>query len=292
METNCISNFNTKYAELITEKNFYRLLLNVKTELRKLAKKSDVKTFFELILWCAKILNENKEDESCITLYLYAIEEYEKIFNRSDSELCLDYLKAVFLVLPENYDKSKIKHKLLMFFESKHIYDITLQLHGFYKIFADDSLKNKDVLDGLRYALKSQDYLTLINYIECLINEKLKNDLEKKFFISRVCLELILLKNLTLAFQFISKYTDTNDNLQNNHPIINFSYLLIALISRDTNSSFQNFWAFINIYKPLLFIDQHFAKYLNKISLLYYNESILEESGMNNLMNMLRAFSG
>jgi hypothetical protein len=281
--------YNTKYADFIKEKNFYQLLLNVKTELRKLAKKSNFNEFFNLLIYAIKLLNENKEDESCITLNIYALDEYSKYFNKNEEDLCLNSLKMSFDNLPRSYDKSQLKHKLLKFFESKNISDTNLQKYEFYRLFALDALNNNDVADGYRYALKSEDFQTVTEFTDRYINENLKDEDEKKYFIARVCLELILMKTIPLAFKFISKYTDNSNNFQNNHPIINFAYLLVSLLIKDAND-FNNFWTLINMYKPVIDNDGYFPKYLNKISLLYYNRSIIQESGLN-LMNLLKAFS-
>jgi len=287
------SNFDTKYADLVKEKNFYRLLLSVKSELRKLVKKN-IKEFFTLLIWALNILKDNSEGESCLSLFQYAIDEYEKVFNKLDLELCLEFIIKAFNSLPEELDKSKLKHRLLRFFEQKGFSEISLLSHGVYKIFARDSLKNKDTLEGYRYALKSSDLTTILEYVEYFTKNGLQQNSERDFFIARVCLELIHMKNLDLASKFIYNYVDTSNNLQNmqnNHPIINFAFLLTALLCKDA-SNFDNFWNFINIYKPIITIDFSFTKYLNKISSLYFNRTIIQEESGLNIMNLLRAFSG
>ena len=83
MESNHNLTFDTKYSEMIKEKNFYRLLLSVKTDLRKSAKK-DAKEFLSLITWSVRVLKENNEDDSAINLFIYALDEYEKTYNKAE----------------------------------------------------------------------------------------------------------------------------------------------------------------------------------------------------------------
>lgn len=290
MDTNSNTNETfSKYLSLVYEKNFYRLLLVVKTDLRKLVKK-DLAAFFNLLKWCISVLSNNNEIESAITLYLSTIDEYEKNYNKDDQELCLKNFISSFSVLPEISDKGKIKHRLLKFFESKNISDSSLQHFGVYKSFAVDSINNKDWVEGLRYVLKSDDYDTLINFTD-KFSKILSNEKEKNFFIARVSLELILLKNLTLSLKYVTNYVDQENHLQKNHPIKNFAYLLTSLLCKDA-SNFDVFWTFINLYKPLLDLDPAFLKYLNKISIAYFNKAIIQEENNMNIMNLLKAFSG
>lgn len=296
METSFTSNndfkskFSTKYSDQIKEKNFYSLLLKVNTDLRKSVKK-DIKEFFNLFIWCLEILNINSENESCENLFLNALDEYEKYYNKNDTELFVSVLQAGFELLPEVYDKTKIKHRILKFIETKSIPDTFLTSYGLFKLFALDSIKNKDIIDGIRYSLKSQD----VDVIHKFVNEFTKhlldnNNSEKLFFISRICLELILMKNLMLSLKFIEKYVDLSNNLQNNNPILNFAYLLTCLLCRDT-SNFDYFWTLINIYRPAVSKDPAFPKYLNKISISYYGQEIIKEEQGMNIMNLLKAFA-
>jgi hypothetical protein len=291
METTSTStDFNSKYADMISDKNFYALLLKVKTEMRKLAKK-DAKEFLNLLVWSIKILNENNEGESCITLILYAIDEYDKNFNKNDQEICLEKLKVAFQNLPEKVDKSKVKHRLLKIFEAKNIGDISIQSYDFYTLFAKDSLNNNDLTEGLRYALKSGNFEIINAFNDNFIKNHSKSETESAYFKARLTIELILIQNLSLAFKFISQFVDTTNNLANNHPILNLAYLLTAFFCKDA-SNFDVFWTLINLYKPVIDFDPSFVKYLNKMSLGYFNKAILQEEGGMNIMNLLRAFSG
>jgi hypothetical protein len=287
MEAN--KNILDKFQNFINDKNFYQLLLSIKTELRKLTRKGNTKDYFDLLTSVLKVLKENEEKESCVSLFLFGLEEYSKMtFNKADTDLLLGALRLSFENLPEIQEKKEVKMKLMKFFDSKQIPDIQVQKFGFYKLFADDALKNKDRADGYRYALKCEDLVTLNEYAEYFINEKLKNEEEKKYFLARTCLELILLKNPLLAFKFISKYVDASNNFQNNHPILNFAFFLNSLILKDSND-FEGFCGLLNVYKQILEIEGSLVKYLNKISLGYYNKPILKDTGFN-IMNLLKAF--
>lgn len=278
-----------KFQNFINDKNFYQLLLSIKTELRKLSRKGNTKDYFDLLSSVLKVLKENEEKESCVSLFLFGLEEYSKItFNKADTDLLLAALKLSFENLPEIQEKKEIKMKLMKFFESKQIPDIQVQKFGFYKLFADDALKNKDRADGYRYALKCEDLESLNEYSEHFLKEKLKNEEEKNFFLARTCLELILLKNPLLAFKFLSKYVDSSNNYQNNHPILNFAFLLNSMILKDSND-FEAFCGVLNAYKQVLEIEGSLVKYLNKISMNYYNKPIIKDTGFN-IMNLLKAF--
>ena len=100
------TDFNSKYADMISEKNFYGLLLKVKTEMRKLAKK-DAKEFLNLLVWSIKILSDNNEGESSITLIIYAIDEYDKNVHKNDLELCLEKFKQALQNLPEKFEENR-----------------------------------------------------------------------------------------------------------------------------------------------------------------------------------------
>ena len=281
-------NLIDKYKNFIDEKNFYQLLLAIKTELRKLSRKGNTKDYFQVLTSTLKILKENEEKESCVSLFLYGLEEYSKTFNKIDTDLCLGSLKESFESLPELYSKKEAKMKLMKFFEAKQISDMQAQKFGFYKMFADDSLKNQDKSDGYRYALKCEDLSTLNEYISYFLNENLKNEDEKKFFLARTCLELILLKLPLFSLRFISQHVDQKNNFQSNHPIINCAFLLNSMILKDSND-FDGFCSVIDNYKQILEVDGSMVKYLNKISMTYYNRQIIKESGFN-IMNLLKAF--
>jgi hypothetical protein len=281
--------FDSKYSDQLRDKNFYNLLLKVKTDLRKSVKK-DINEFFNLFIWSMEVLRINSENESLETLMIYTLDEYEKHYNKNDLTLFLNNLASGFNFLPQVFDKSRIKHRILKFFETKAVPEISIINIGIFKLFAYDSLKNKDTVEGLRYALKSQDLNVIHDYVENFSNNFIKEKFEYNFFVSRVSLEILLMKNLVLALNFIKKYIDTSNNLQNNAPILNFAYLLTCLLCQDV-TNFNYFWTFINLYRPLVSLDQAFPKYLNKVSISFYGQEIIKEDQGMNIMNLLKAFT-
>ena len=114
---------------------------------------------------------------------------------------------------------------------------------------------------------------------------------ERNLIIARVVFELILVKNLKLAYKFISKYIDKTDNFNNNPPALNFAFMLVSLITRAMHD-FDHFWALINIYKGVCEQEYYIQYYLNKISIMYYNRPFLKEEDNSsfNLMNIMKSF--
>ena len=90
----------------------------------------------------------------------------------------------------------------------------------------------------------------------------------------RTCLELVLIKKIELAFEFIRHYY-SKDNA-NNSTIINFGYNLVCLLIRQPKG-FDNFWSLINIYKGVVEKRFDIQKYLNQICKNYYNKTFLSE---------------
>jgi hypothetical protein len=277
-----------KYDTLIAEKNFYRLLLNVKTDIRKGLKKGAVEETFKLVHYIISVLVENREIDSALTLVSNFLDEYDKVYTREHSELFLDYLYKIFALLPnKECNKSALKIKILKFFESKEIQDLPVQRYGFYTLFSKDSIYNKDIIEGYRYALKSQDYEMLKFFIDCYLDD-CADDNEKGHFIARLCLELILLKNLPLALKIVNPYIDSANSYQNNHYAVNFVFLLVNVLTSD--QSFENFFKLVKMYDKK-FQDKMFMKYVNKISQGYYNKQLVSEGSALNIFNLLNSLT-
>ena len=97
---------------------------------------------------------------------------------------------------------------------------------------------------------------------------------EYEILILRTCLELILIKKIELAFEFIRHYYSKDNN--HNSAIINFAYNLVCLLVRQPKG-FDNFWSLINIYKGVVEKRFDIQKYLNQICKNYYNKTFLSE---------------
>jgi hypothetical protein len=277
---------DNKYNDLIKEKNFYRLLLSAKTDIRKLLKKGSIEETFKLFYDIIKVLVEHGENESAITLFSSFLDEYEKLYTKEHCEIFVQQLFNTFSLLPaKELNKSTLKVRILKFFESKEIPYSLVEKTGYYVLFSKDSIYNKDIIEGYRYALKSQDYEMINFFIDCY-SEDCKSDTEKYYFIARLCLELILLKNNDLALRFINKYIDSANNYQNNHVVINFVFLVLNILTK--NSGFETFFNVVNVYKDK-FADKTFVKYVNKISQVYYNRQVVVTGGGFNILNLLNS---
>ena len=85
--------------------------------------------------------------------------------------------------------------------------------------------------------------------LEC---EKYKmGEKEKKIFVARTCLEIIINKDITIANDFIFPYINSKDNYEYNEPKLNMAYFICQLLN-DKNVTFEKFKEFINIYKPAI----------------------------------------
>ena len=115
---------------------------------------------------------------------------------------------------------------------------------------------------------------------------------EKKIFVARTCLEIIINKDITIANDFIFPYINSKDNYEYNEPILNMAYFICQLLN-DKNVTFEKFKEFINIYKPVIEKDDEILKkYINKISFDIFKQIIFPEAnnpfGGINLLNVMK----
>ena len=82
---------------------------------------------------------------------------------------------------------------------------------------------------------------------------------EKKIFVARTCLEIIINKDITIANDFIFPYINSKDNYEYNEPILNMAYFICQLLN-DKHVTFEKFKEFINIYKPVIEKDDEILK--------------------------------
>ena len=99
---------------------------------------------------------------------------------------------------------------------------------------------------------------------------KVFNEEELNILLLRTTFELLINKNIELAFEFIGKYFKRSDK----NVIINFGYNLVCLLIRKPQG-FDDFWALINIYKGVVEKRFDIQNYLNQISKVYYNKTFL-----------------
>ena len=128
---------------------------------------------------------------------------------------------------------------------------------------------------------------------DILNTEKYKmGEKEKKIFVARTCLEILMNKDVKSANDFIIPYINAKDNYEHNEPILNMTYF-ICLLLNDKNVTFEKFKEFVNIYKPTIeHEDEILKKYINKISLDFFKQIIFNEAnnpfGGFNILNMMK----
>ena len=115
---------------------------------------------------------------------------------------------------------------------------------------------------------------------------------EKKIFVARACLEIIINKNIQMAIDFITTYIDSKNNYEKNDQLLNLAYFACLLLN-DKNSSFDKFKDLLLVYKPIIEErDASLKKYINKISNDYYKQLLFPEVnnpfGGFNFLNMMR----
>ena len=219
-----------KYEHLLSPNDAYTFFLRVQNDIRKSSKNPNIEEFFKTIK--------------------YAITQYIKNYKAKENiELFLQNFMELFEMIPEQCDKATFKRDFLKYYKEQNISEYLLEKYRFYELFAKDALKNKNLVEAYKFAIKSQDYDTIDQTVEKMISPEMKtSNNERNLIIARVVFELILVKNLKLAYKFISKYIDKTDNFNNNPPALNFAFMLVSLITRAMHD-FDHFWALINIYK-------------------------------------------
>ena len=273
--------FAKKYESLMGEDSLYEFFLKMQNVMPRYAKKSD-KEFFDFILFTFEHLAKYNENESISSLFIQSIQLYEK--NHQDKKIedpsyFMNTYHKLYKMVPVKSDKSLFKYKYLELCEKNGISDDVIFKENIYYEFAVDSRENKFILEGYKFAIKSMklDIITgVVN--DALDNIKLKmKEKEKKLFIARTCLELIINKDIKLAKDFIIQYINENENYELNEPILNMAYFICLLLS-DKNINFEIFNEFMNIYKPIIEKqDPLIKKYINKISFEHFKQIIFNE---------------
>ena len=288
-------NYEDKYAHLLPPEKAYTFYLKVQGDIRKVIKQSSLSSLYSLLQFSIKHLCSLNENESSVSLLTFAIEQLSKAKKQIQN---VDEFLSIFYglcnSLSDKADKTSFKREFIAYIQSQKIPESCLQKHSIYIIFCKDSLQRKSYIEAYRYALKSQDFESIYATINTIIaNKVLVVEKEKYFLITRMTFELILTKNLKLAYKFISQYVDSSNNFDNNSPVINFAFMLTSLITRALHD-FDKFWALINLYKKVAEQEYYFQFYLNKISQMYYNRKILQaepKSQNEGLFGMLKSIN-
>ena len=288
--------FSKKFKSLMGEDSVYEFFLKMENLMPKYAKKKD-EDYFSFIIFALEHLAKYKEESSISSLFIQSIQLYvenhpnKKIENPS---YFMNTYHKIFKMIPVKSDKSLFKYKFLELCDANGISEESIFKENIYYEFAVDSRENKFLLEGYKFAIKSLK-LDIISEVvkDILANEKYKmNEKEKKLFVARTCLEILVNKDINLAKDFIIQYINSKDNYEVNEPIMNMAYF-ICLLLNDKNINFEKFKEFIEIYRPIIEKeDSLLKKYINKISLDFFKQIIFNEVnnpfGGFNFLNMMK----
>lgn len=289
-------NYSEKFKDLMGEENLYEFFLKMQNLMPKYSKKKDPE-YFSFITFVIEYLSKNNEKESVsalldlsMNLYLNKLKD-NKI---EDPMLFMQTFHKIFKILPVNIDKSFVKYKYLELCELNGISEEVISKENIYYEFAIDSKENKFLIEAYRFAIKSMNLEAINSVVKAILeNDVLKmEEKEKKVFIVRTCLEILINKNIQMAIDFITPFIDAKNNYESNEPILNMAYFTCLLLN-DKNVSFDKFKEFILIYKPVIEEkDSILKKYINKISTENYKQVIFNDVnnplGGFNFLNMMR----
>jgi len=291
-----IKPYGQKYDVFLQSKNFYNMLLSVKTDLRKLCRKGNFEDYIQILSLATNLFVSYKEFDSCRTLLVESLDELEKSSCKGEAieENIVSLLANILKNHPEVFDSSMtLVTKFFLFCDAKKIDERVLLEKEIYNIFSKVCLFNQDFLTAYKLALKTNN----ISLIENAVNGLAKNffPTEKEYFYARTTLELIGKNKIEVAKKFITGKLDMNENLQNNNPILNFVYLLVFILeNKSKNIQFEHFETLIRKYQIPIELDPQLIKYLNLISKSYYDKQIIKEDeqakkgfDLGNLVKML-----
>ena len=288
--------FSKKFKSLMGEDSVYEFFLKMENLMPKYAKKKD-EDYFSFIIFAMEHLAKYKEESSISSLFIQSIQLYVENHPNKKIENPTYFMNTyhkIFKMVPVKSDKSLFKYKFLELCDANGISEENIFKENIYYEFAVDSRENKFLLEGYKFAIKSLK-LDIISEVvkDILANEKYKmNEKEKKLFVARTCLEILVNKDINLANDFIIQYINSKVNYELNEPIINMAYF-ICLLLNDKNINFEKFKEFIEIYRPIIEKeDSLLKKYINKISLDFFKQIIFNEVnnpfGGFNFLNMMK----
>jgi len=292
-----LKNYETKYNEFINAKNYYNLLLTVKTDLRKILRKSQYKEYIEILFYASDLLCSNTEINTATTLIIEILEELEKsnqVKAENIQKLLTFKLDNLLNRYPSLFSEDKlIMRKFLLFCDSKKFDENCQTQIDIFKTFSKLCFSQNDFMYAYKIALKTKDFNLINSVTERLSLNFLPT--EKEFFIARTTLELLTKKEIALAKNFIKYKMDNRNDLQNNNPIINYVFLLCCLlenIEAKGDATFNHFEILIKKYSNAIENEPSFKKYLNSISKDYFNRQIIEvdQNGKNGLENLMKMF--
>lgn len=289
--------FLAKYQEFIKSGNYYNMLLSVKTDLRKISRKNQFDEYLQILSLASNLFVENKEHDNARSLIMDSLEELEKSSCKAENiqigvcKLFSDILQKEKRVFDSNL---QLMTRFFQLFETKKIEEKVLFEHEIYELFTKTCLDIKNYMSAYKLALKSSRLDLLEASAEGVTKKFFPT--EKDYFYARTVFELLAKNKLELAKDFLFKKMDMTNKLQNNNPILNFTYFLIFILQNENKEmEFANLEILIKKYRIPIELDPQMIKYLNLISKNHYNKELIKEDeeakkGGMNLGNLLKMF--
>lgn len=293
MTTESLDSLINDYNDLLSNEESYQFFVRAQLTIPKLSKKHQDEFLLGFVFFAINHLSSLNEAESSIAILDVALNEYIKIHpTLNDHSNFVKTFISFYKLIPAKCNKTHFKMTFLQYCEKNKINEDVLKQNEVYLLFAIDNINNGDKIIGYRFALKSEDYDTIISSLEaigCLIHDKNEMD----YFITRTLFELILLKNVPLAHRILLKYSPSiGKNIDSSPPVLNFGYLLLAFLSNE-EKSFEAFTNFTKCYKTIIDEEKTFKQYLDLISNYYFNKQLSSNtSGGFNFFNILKSLTG
>ncbi len=257
-------------------------------------KNSEQKIFIFLDFLISHLISVN-DYESALNLLELSLNLFEKYhLNINEKENFVKNYHNLFKKFPiKNCDKSRFKINFLIFCDKNKINEEIYEKENIFYDYANDSIENFHYIMGYRFSMKIKNVDFLVKEIEYLKKDELFkiSEIEIFYFISRTCLEFLMNKDNKIANDFIEKFI--NKDLNKNHPILNFVFLLIKLLEIK-EISYENFKKFVDFYQKIIDKDKKLKSYLDQISKNYFNKNLYFNNPFANFnfFNMIRMFSG
>lgn len=292
---NEIENEIKKFENIMNENDSYQFYLKAKILMPKFIKKnSEQKIFIFLDFLISHLISVN-DYESALNLLELSLNLFEKYhLNINEKENFVKIYHNLFKKFPiKNCDKSRFKINFLIFCDKIKINEEIYEKENIFYDYANDSIENFHYIMGYRFSMKIKNVDFLVKEIEYLKKDELFkiSEIEIFYFISRTCLEFLMNKDNKIANDFIMKFIDKD--LNKNHPILNFVFLLIKLLEIK-EISYENFKKFVDFYQKIIDKDKKLKSYLDQISKNYFNKNLYFNNPFANFnfFNMIRMFSG
>ena len=207
METKKEIDFSKKFKLLMGEDTVYEFFLKMQYVMPKYSKKKD-QEFFSFLIFAIEHLAKYEENESISSLFIQSIQLYfnnHKEKKIEDPQYFMETYYKIYKMIPLKSDKSLFKYKYLELLEANGISEEEILKKNIYYEFALDSRENKFLIEGYRFAIKSMKLDIISEVVKDILNtEKYKmGEKEKKIFVARTCLEILMNKDVKSANDFI-----------------------------------------------------------------------------------------